>query len=286
MRSLRAFTLIELLVVITIIGILAAIALPNYIKAKDKAKEVQTKSAIKSIQVAVERYHTDFEQYPQYLLGGDTEGWKNWHSRHDEENPIVGDPQNAWLKDILIEYNYLDAYPINPFVDNGNAIIQQTGPLTPGPNGYEPGQGDPRFGFRGDTMGNGCEVPIMFRNWYNNTDLNIETERTLLSSTGGDPTTKGFGTPMTGGLHYTMGGRRALVNTNGNQEVGQVYTHWPGNFFYRGVGQHWKSRKGWTIYVPTTFVKAEVARYMIGGYGSYTTEGQDIIRLERESSTG
>ncbi|HYE79603.1 MAG TPA: hypothetical protein VEI97_16570, partial [bacterium] len=35
-----------------------------------------------------------------------------------------------------------------------------------------------------------------------------------------------------------------------------------------------------------TFVKAEVARYMIGGYGSYTTEGQDIIRLERESSTG
>lgn len=58
-RQGKGFTLIELLVVVVIIGILAAIALPNFVGAQKKAKLSAVKANMHTTQLATESYATD-----------------------------------------------------------------------------------------------------------------------------------------------------------------------------------------------------------------------------------
>jgi general secretion pathway protein G len=58
------FTLIELLIVIAIIGILAAIAIPNLLNAVQRGKQKRSMSDVRTMATAVEAYAVDNNFYP------------------------------------------------------------------------------------------------------------------------------------------------------------------------------------------------------------------------------
>ncbi len=57
------FTLIELLIVVAIIGILAAIAVPNFLNAQMRAKIARCQADMKAVETALEQYYLDYNSY-------------------------------------------------------------------------------------------------------------------------------------------------------------------------------------------------------------------------------
>ena len=69
MRRQKGFTLIELLIVVAIIGIIAAIAIPNLLNAINRGKQKRTMADMRSIATAVESYSVDWNFYPKVTDG-------------------------------------------------------------------------------------------------------------------------------------------------------------------------------------------------------------------------
>jgi len=65
-RTQRGFTLIELMIVVAIIGILAAIAIPNFLKFQARSKQSEAKTNLKSLFTAQKSFFAEKDRYSSF----------------------------------------------------------------------------------------------------------------------------------------------------------------------------------------------------------------------------
>jgi len=74
LRYKFGFTLIELLVAIAVIGMLAGVLLPNFMGARERARDAQRKQDLNQVKNALRLYYNDFQEYPDNDAGGNILG--------------------------------------------------------------------------------------------------------------------------------------------------------------------------------------------------------------------
>ena len=90
------FTLIELLIVVAIIGLIAAIAIPNLRNAMNKAKQSRTLADIKTIGNALESYAVDNNTYPKSLTDANAQVLSGYVSLYLKTVPPGDGWSNGW----------------------------------------------------------------------------------------------------------------------------------------------------------------------------------------------
>jgi len=117
MKNRFGFTLIELLIVVAIIGILAAIAVPNFLNARTRALVARCYSDMRAISTAFDMYNLDNNAYPYF-------GSNYWES--------------YWIYPVLTTpIAYLSTIPLDPFTIKDTPQRVAHGHYYPGWNVFE-----------------------------------------------------------------------------------------------------------------------------------------------------
>ena len=129
LRREKGFTLIELLIVVAIIGIIAAIAVPNLLTAIQRSKQKRSMADIRAIGTALGSYQVDYNGFPTaaangnftrntlpggYYNGSTKDGWGNqfgyqatfdaytmYSSGKDTSKQNLAPAETGWEMDVI-----------------------------------------------------------------------------------------------------------------------------------------------------------------------------------------
>jgi general secretion pathway protein G len=114
-QSDKGFTLLELLIVMTIIAVLAAIAVPSYTNNVRRAKEATLKADLYEMRRAIDSYTVDKQKAPQSL-------------------------------DDLVQAGYLKSMPVDPFTNRSDTWVPAQDDTLSSVDQTEPGIDDVHSG--------------------------------------------------------------------------------------------------------------------------------------------
>lgn len=169
----RAFTLIELLVVISIIGLLAGLAVPAIGGAMKSAKKSEVSALSQSIRTALIAWNSEYGTWPTQNLSGGTTGFettKDFYERMATTNDTTNNPRAIIFLEVPAK-----------FLDSQSNIVT--------PSGFIKGS-RPMIRFQVDGTGSGSVSNV----GYENPKLTLRTAAAVWAPDPSAPTTKSVGT--------------------------------------------------------------------------------------------
>ncbi len=132
MKAKRGFTLVEILIVVVILGILAAIVIPQFTQASTEAKENSLCSDLQTLRSQIELYKCQHNDNAPNAV--------EFIAQMTQTSDIDGATSGNKIRTATYEYGpYLERVPINPFNDEKDTTFTNQGAIdttgTAGDNG-------------------------------------------------------------------------------------------------------------------------------------------------------